>query len=212
MTKNISMNCLHCHHWVMADIIGSYGRFAEYDDDPVQFSMTRCPRCESPSLVSQDRGQIEDDGVPGWSSADIIYPQPFRNFGFDAPSNIHKLYTEAHRCFQSKVYTSCTLMCRKVLEATCIELGECEGTLHSKIENLKSKNIINGQLYDWVTALRMIGNQAAHNVQANFSKDEAKWSLDFTEALLDYIFVLSKKFKEFNETISQKEPQKEEAS
>jgi hypothetical protein len=196
----------------MADIVGFYIRCAEYDDDPVQFSMTRCPRCESPSLISQDRGQIEDDEDSCWNSADIIYPQPFRDFNFDVPRNIQKLYIEARRCFQSKVYTACTLMCRKVLEATCIELGECKGTLHNKTEHLKNKNIINGQLYDWVTALRMIGNQAAHNVQANFSKDEAKWSLDFTEALLDYIFVLSKKFKEFNETISQKEPQKEKAS
>jgi hypothetical protein len=46
---------------------------------------------------------------------------------------------------------------------------------------------------------RLVGNEAAHDVEAAVTADDARDILEFTEALLMYVFTLDTKFRSFAE-------------
>jgi len=88
-------------------------------------------------------------------------------------------------------------MCRKVLEQICLVQNASGKNLAQMIDALKASGVIDKQLYEWADELRLAGNQAAHDVDANLDSTDAGDLLDFTEALAEYIFTLRKKFEEF---------------
>jgi hypothetical protein len=49
-----------------------------------------------------------------------------------------------------------------------------------------------------------LGNEAAHDTQTELSKNDARDALDFTEALLMYVFVLNGRFEAFSARRKQK--------
>jgi hypothetical protein len=51
----------------------------------------------------------------------------------------------------------------------------------------------------WANALRVAGNEAAHDVSHNISRIDAQNLLEFTEAILDYIYVFKRKFEAFQQ-------------
>ena len=64
---------------------------------------------------------------------------------------------------------------------------------------MKEKGIIENRLFEWADALRISGNEAAHGVNSNISSQDAKDILEFTHALLEYVFTFQEKFEEFKE-------------
>ena len=64
---------------------------------------------------------------------------------------------------------------------------------------MKTKGIIENRLFEWAEALRISGNEAAHDVQVTISPQDAKDIVDFTDALLEYVFTFRDKFNEFLE-------------
>ena len=57
--------------------------------------------------------------------------------------------------------------------------------------------IIENRLYEWADALRISGNEAAHGVKLQISQKDAKDILEFTHALLEYVFTFQEKFDQF---------------
>jgi Domain of unknown function (DUF4145) len=88
-------------------------------------------------------------------------------------------------------------MCRKTLEGLCESQGVNSPNLASSLEELKNRKIIDQRLFDWANALRITGNEAAHGVKLTLTRDDAKDVLDFTEAIVDYVFVYRQRFDEF---------------
>jgi hypothetical protein len=50
---------------------------------------------------------------------------------------------------------------------------------------------------EWDDALRLAGNEAAHDVNVTISGDDARDMLEFTSAILDYLFSFWDKFERF---------------
>jgi hypothetical protein len=96
-------------------------------------------------------------------------------------------------------YEPCVIMCGKALEAVCVLLGESEdnGTLAKRLRRLRDSGKIEAKLYDWANELRMVRNDAAHDLSVVVSKDDARDCLEFVEAISVYVFVLDRKFQEF---------------
>ncbi len=46
----------------------------------------------------------------------------------------------------------------------------------------------NNRLFEWADALRIAGNEAAHDVKVTTSKEDARDILELTNALLEYVF------------------------
>jgi hypothetical protein len=61
---------------------------------------------------------------------------------------------------------------------------------------------VDGVLAEWADALRVLGNQSAHFTGKEISRQDAEDSLAFAEALLDHLYVLHKRFAEFQKRIN----------
>jgi len=88
-------------------------------------------------------------------------------------------------------------MCRKTLEGICAEYKTKGPTLVAALKELKDKEIIENRLHEWADALRVLGNEAAHDVNITITAEDTKDLIDFTHALLEYVFTFRDKFENF---------------
>lgn len=128
---------------------------------------------------------------------DRLYPQEINRVNANLPKPLKVAYKEASACFKSKAYTATAIMCRKTLEGICVEHGTKGRNLNSSLKELKDKGIIENRLYEWANALRISGNEAAHDVNITISAEDAGDILEFTNALLEYIFTFRDRFEDF---------------
>jgi hypothetical protein len=115
------------------------------------------------------------------------------------PGSIRLAYEEARTCFRAKAYTATAIMCRKTLEGIAEEHKVTIRNLASALKEMKDKGVIESRLYEWADALRISGNEAAHGVSTSISPQDAKDILEFTNALLEYVFTFQERFKQFKE-------------
>jgi hypothetical protein len=74
-------------------------------------------------------------------------------------------------------------------------------TLARGLRELRDRELIDGVLAEWADALRILGNQSAHFTGKEISREDAEDSLAFAEALLDHLYVLRKRFAEFQKRL-----------
>jgi hypothetical protein len=173
---------------------------AEYHGDT--YSVALCRRCNSPFLIKQSRY-----GVPGEfetiTNEVVLFPQPSRLPAEGIPDSVQRAYEQAHKCYSSSSYEACALMCRRCLEALCKSLAASGKSLQAKLDALSDTGTIDKRLTQWAHGIRAIGNEAAHDTDTELTKIDARDALDFTEALLMYIFALNARFTEFQQRRSQ---------
>lgn len=90
------------------------------------------------------------------------------------PSPLRREWEEAKFCFDAKAYSACTVMVRRTVEGTCMELGVKKRTLALSLKELQNKGLIDGTLAEWATALRVAGNQGAHYTGEPVARDDAE--------------------------------------
>ena len=95
----------------------------------------------------------------------------------------------------SGVHTASAIMCRKTIEGVCAEHGVAERNLSASLKKMKENGLIDERLFEWSDALRLVGNEAAHGV--GVSKPDAKDMIEFTNAILDYMFSYRDRFEQF---------------
>lgn len=86
-------------------------------------------------------------------------------------------------------------MCRKCLEITCKSFGIGERNIYGSLQKLHKEGHIDSRLLGLAHEIRLIGNEAAHGSDDNITKEDARDVLDFTEAILIYLYSLGKKLK-----------------
>jgi len=72
-----------------------------------------------------------------------------------------------------------------------------ERNLSASLRKLKELALIDDQLFEWSDALRVVGNEAAHGVGIVVSQADAKDAIEFTNAILDYLFSYKDRFEQF---------------
>jgi Domain of unknown function (DUF4145) len=194
-TSVVLLECSYCQAIVDAKEI------AEHEFDEIieggsvpwnsEVTLTHCPKCNEPLLAYQE------DWGQGWDKPVRLYPHRDREFGDAVPKDIARAFSEARMCFRVKAFTAAAIMCRKTLEGICSVRGIKSGTLADKLKELKDKSVIENRLFEWAEALRTMGNEAAHGVESIISPEDAKDTLEFTEALIEYVFTYRDKFEEF---------------
>lgn len=105
--------------------------------------------------------------------------------------SIREGYLEALRNFGDDAYILAVIMCRRVIQQTCIEKGAKQDTLYDQIEGLP----IDGALKALAHKLRYWGNTGAHPdilLDEKIGKQDAKTTIDFTEKFLQYIYIIPK--------------------
>ena len=185
--------CKHCRAIVDA---ADRGRIEARDEEtgvPTRFTLGQCPQCSSPLLL------VQEDWGDGWDTPGRLYPPRDDFVGFSVPKSIRNAFAEASRCLGAKAFTACAIMCRKTLEGVCHDHEATGRSLVDRLKSLKEKGVIEGRLYDWSDELRLVGNEAAHDVKVEVSAQDAADALAFTRAMLEYVYTFREQFEQFKD-------------
>lgn len=160
--------CGHCNTKVNAGVVGCY----ENEDGPIKWLL--CTNCGNGSVLTR---------------GGILYPPA--NFGPDIeglPSAVQEAYTEARKCLSVSAFTSCELICRKLLMHVAVEKGAKEGdTFSNYISYLQMKGFVTPPMSGWVELIRTHGNKSNHELES-VDKERAESTVMFTAELLRLIY------------------------
>ena len=198
--------CPSCNRSVTTDVIArgrAEGSVAGYElaDDPLEYYgdsyvTSICNLCKSPFLLLEASYMVDPDAA-NLTAHKVLYPVEGNPLLTNLPPTVQRPYLQAVRNYDAAQYESSVLMCRRTLEAVCKDKGITTGNLNKKLDGLHTLNIIDSKMIQWAHSIRMLGNEAAHDTDIEIQKDDSKDIVEFTEALLFYIYELNKKFDEF---------------
>lgn len=194
------VDCVDCGKPVDGQVIGSYEYHDAAEGSPCRITLLQCPRCKHAILVRE-----EERWYDCWSNPETVYPCEDDTVNPDLPKNIRAIFTEAKSCYRARAFTASAIMCRKTLEGICCEHKIKERNLASSLKTMREKDLIEGRLYEWANALRIVGNEAVHEVTSDVYGEDARDLIQFTEALLEYVFTFHDRFKRFQERRKQRE-------
>ncbi|NOT08018.1 MAG: DUF4145 domain-containing protein [Gemmatimonadales bacterium] len=119
--------------------------------------------------------------------------------GPGVPKSVAGAFDEASRCYGARAYTATAIMCRKALEALVKEHGVKARNLAAALKKMRDKGLIESRLFEWADGLRLAGNDAAHDAAETLTRDDAKDTLDFAGALIEYVFTFRDRFEAFKQ-------------
>ena len=157
-----------------------------------RYSIAFCPKCEGVFLHVSAESEPSEIHYRA-----MLYPPSDRRGIPGLPEPARRAYESAQSCFNTGNFEPCVLMCRKCLEAICVSFGVQKGSLAERLRQLRDSDRIEARLYEWADELRLVGNDAAHDLDIRISKQDAVDSLDFVEVILQYVFVLDQRFRDF---------------
>lgn len=199
------IECNYCEAKVDARILAEHQEQGGWLEEPTKISLVECPVCKNALVAYQDLIQVSATDTE-WSEASRVWPSPRKYLDYRLPDLVRSSLEEAHECYKAKVYNSCAVMCGRAIEAICTEFNTKDKTLVGGLNELLKMQIIDKKIFAWAEALRLHRNIGAHATKEKITKEEADDLLEFTDAICNYVFVLSKKFEEF---LKRKEKQKE---
>ncbi|TDD29994.1 DUF4145 domain-containing protein [Kribbella turkmenica] len=183
--------CTDCEKTVHATQRGVVSKWHEDQGISVDTKLVSCDVCDRALLFGQvDWGDGYDEPVRWWPDAD-------RPLNPVIPEALRNEHDEARRCYLAKAYTATVVMIRRTLEGVCASHGVNERTLVKSLDKLRDDGRLDARLYDWATELRLLGNDGAHYSGNPVSREFARDALDFGEAMLDYMYVLTARFEGF---------------
>jgi len=189
----VLVECDTCQAVVDAKLHNQYNNWvAEEGIDHIHYFL-ECPRCHRPFVMSGEKYGSDDDD----ETRATVFPESTRRNLTSLPISVDGAFREAISCYKAKAYSATAIMCRKSLEAVCDAHAFKKGVLASKLQEMKDKGIIESRLFQWAEALRIAGNQAAHDVDSTIVAQDARDLIQFTEALLEYVFTFRDKFDQF---------------
>lgn len=160
--------CGHCNTKVSGAVVCGY-----YQKDPSVIWLW-CTNCGDGSVLAKD-GNVYP-GVPFGPNIEGL------------SDDIAKAYAEARNCMSFKAFTSCELICRKILMHVAVEKGaKEEDSFVSYINHLESTGFITPPMKKWVDLIRDHGNKSTHTLEAA-DKSRAESTLMFTAELLRLIY------------------------
>jgi len=198
MTKersDITIVCPSCNKPALAKIAGENSYYYDEVNLAGRHIFASCPICDSPLVFHQEWEAWDDEAEI--AAPRIIYPTDSKQFGGQIPASVKVAFEEAEACFKAGAHTAAPLMCRRCLEAIAHDQGATGNGLAGKIKSLEQKGILTKEFVDWFDMLRQVGNQAAHDVAGPVSMSDAKDTLDFTHAILEFIYTYRQRFEEF---------------
>ena len=174
--------------------MSEFGSVESYDTEqgpPARVTVVSCDTCRNPMVV------LQEDYGDGWDEAVRVWPATRRALSLAVPSDLRAEHDEARKCLDMKAHTAAVVMVRRTLEGVCAQHGVKERTLVRSLQVMRDQGHIDQRLLDWADALRVLGNEGAHYTGKSVAREDALAAVDFAEAMLDYLYVLTAKFEEF---------------
>lgn len=187
----IPEQCSNCSKVVAMQVKGQWAAFDRENGLPELWTAVKCPDCESSALY------LQENYGNGWDEFYRVYPAQARRLSTAVPEPLRNDHREARECVQAKHYTAAAVMARRVLEGIAVDRGYKSGDLFSRLKKMRDDGVIDDRLYDWADICRDVGNQGAHADKQAVTRQDAEETLDFVEALLDYLYVFTSRYEEF---------------
>jgi len=122
---------------------------------------------------------------------------PYELLDFDGtklPANMVETLKEAIACHSVGAYRAAAMMVRRLLEELCQANGAEGANLYKRLEALKSKVTLPQDLFDAMSELKALGNDAAHIDARDYrdiGEDEAADSIELAKEILKACYQLS---------------------
>ncbi|MGC1214380.1 MAG: DUF4145 domain-containing protein [Micromonospora sp.] len=170
--------CPHCGATTNAAVIANTN--PNYSSDNVTWS--RCMGC--------DLGIVENNGT--------VSPSPLVGERVDGlPAEVGAAYLEARKTAGWGAYTSCELMCRKILMHIAVDKGAEEGkSFVQYLDHLLTTGYITPPMRPWLDLIRTHGNLSTHRLEAA-SQERAYNTLAFTTQLLRLMYEMDHRAQSF---------------
>lgn len=106
------------------------------------------------------------------------------------PDDISADAKEAADCYRASAWKATVMMCRRVVQAACIEQGAKKGNLEVQIDDLKAKGLLTAPLAQWAHQIRYFGNYGAHPDEdfGDVTKEDAAQMIEFVRTFLRYLY------------------------
>jgi hypothetical protein len=146
--------------------------------------------------------------------------------GYRIPRALSQSLLEADRCLQVGANIAACVMLGRALEALCRNVLEPKDEnpgavagggapkpkkrvmLGSGIKELRERKVIDDRLYDWSLCLQAMRNLAAHPEDITVSREDAADLQVFVNAITEYVYDLTDRYKEFKDREEKKKPRK----
>lgn len=180
----VSIRCPHCRErGIFEPVTGmiGYRKSALYGSSTESFLMAvrQCPNNLCSGLVAT---VSQDD--------EVVVSMPPEVIDFDAahlPNTLLQTLTEAIQCHAAGAYRASAMMVRRLLEEICEDSGATGKDLHHRLQDLRSKIILPEELFEAMSELKAIGNDAAHIEAKQYDrieKDEAEDTIELAKEIL----------------------------
>lgn len=198
------LDCPHCPARSMTfDMVGNHGVWlTDTTVSNTYFLLMRCNGCgkcvacevfhqkqQTASVLNNCKGDVESTGF----RVKNYWPQPAKvDAPEHCPDNIARFYKQAAAALQRGDWDAAGMMARKALDAATFDIDSTLGrgmNLVKRIDKLAGDHKITPQLQEWAHAIRVDGNDAAHDPD-EFTEDEAKQICEFARTFLEYVFTM----------------------
>ena len=125
---------------------------------------------------------------------DVVFPAPATASG-DIPVTARNFLQQAMDTIHAP--DAAAVMAGSAVDAMLKAKNLFEGSLYSRIDQARDQGILTQGMADWAHQVRLGSNRPRHADSENphVSLDEAKQSVDFAEALGNFLFVLTAKIE-----------------
>lgn len=186
--------CPYCEAKVQAKVLAER-EYIPDEAEPIKYQFVECSHCGS-VLVGCTEWEMGEHFVEGWGQLVRQWPEPDARLHSNIPRSVRRSLEEAKRCFSSKAFMACAVMCGRAIEGLCKDKVKSR-YLSEGLKKLKAAKIIDEKLFEWGEALRNERNIGAHAGEETISWQDANDILDFALAMAEYVYVLDDKYKAY---------------
>jgi hypothetical protein len=181
-------------------------------EEGLVYAFVTCPTCHLPAalvlspgkeaktttgwfLTSQAHGDFDTCQQSGWNVITSFPAFEEKAAPLHTPSDIARLYKQAASAAARQELEAAGFLYGKVLESSIKQLDQnITGPLAKRIEMLSQKGILSEDLTNWAHEIRIIRNDAVHELTQPSPEDVAAIA-EFAEAFLLVVYTMREKFK-----------------
>ena len=202
--------CKECSRETYHKIVASYvergsqdcegGNYVDWKEEN---QIIKCLGCETVSfrVVSTCSEDCDYDIDGNMFCNERIKFYPGRSAGLRAinsyllPQNVQSIYTETILAIENEQNVLAGIGIRALIETVCKDLEADGKDLYNKINSLEKESIVTKEGVETLHKLRVLGNNAAHEVKAH-SKQQLAVAIQIIEHMLDGTYIIPKKVSE----------------
>jgi hypothetical protein len=135
------------------------------------------------------RETVRVPGASGFTHVIHQFPVADISVKVSLPKDLKNAMRESELCLAIGAYNACGTMTRRAMHAICADKRATGKVLYEQLLDLKTKNIMTPDLWEWAEELRIVGRSGAHPEWEDVSPDDAQYAVNFLREIVRYIYI-----------------------